>query len=250
MAARMVYVDEIADGRAVATGERARHLSRVVRLQSGEPAEVSDFRSAWKARAATVEPQLVTFELNEELPPEPPRPRIELALAVIKFARFEWAVEKAAELGADAVIPVVAERSDGGLVKAAARRADRWAKIAEEAAQQARRRRPPHVSAPIPLANALAREADARVFFDFDGRLLEPDHVANVQGEGAVLVLAGPEGGWTENETTLAREAGALAVGLGPHVLRAETAAMAGLAIVAQVLRQAAARMEARSPSP
>ena len=249
MAARMIYVDEIADGRASATGERARHLSRVVRLRPGEIVEVSDFDSAWRARAARVEASAVEFELQHELPPEPPRPRIELALAVIKFARFEWAVEKAAELGADAIVPVAAERSDGGLLKAAVRRADRWARIAEEAAQQARRRRPPLVTSPMPLECALAREADMRIFFDFGGRTLEPEDFGGLGGQGAALVLAGPEGGWTDGEVRQASEAGAVAVGLGPHVLRAETAAAVGLAVVAQTLRQAASRME-RSPSP
>ncbi len=246
---RMVYVDEIADGRAAAAGDRARHLSRVARLRAGEVVEVSDFRSAWRARAVRVEARTVEFELEEALQPEPPRPRLVLALSVIKYARFEWALEKAAELGADAVMPVAAQRSDGGLVKAAARRTDRWSKIAEEAAQQARRRRPPLVTAPVPLERALAEEADVRIFFDFDGRTLQPEDLAAAGSEGSGLVLAGPEGGWTDDEARLAREAGALAVSLGPHVLRAETAAAAGLAVVAQAFRQAASRME-RSPSP
>ncbi len=221
-----------------------------MRLRAGEQVELSDFHTAWKARAATVDAKVVTFELEEELPPEPPRPRLELALAVIKFARFEWALEKATELGADAIIPVAAERSDGGLVKAALRRVDRWNKIAEEAAQQARRRHPPPVEAPVSLDRALAREADLRIFFDLGGVTLETQHVAGLSTKGTALVLAGPEGGWTAAEVRLAGEAGGLAIGLGEYVLRAETAAAAGLAVAGQILRQAEARMKSRLPSP
>ena len=162
MALRRVFVDVVADGVAQASGDRAHHLARVVRLREGDQVEVSDLATAWVATVASISGKQVRFTLHDQLPAPTPAPVLDLYLAVIKFPRLEWAIEKATEIGVRSIIPVASEYSDGGLIKAAPKKLDRWRKIVEEAAQQARRLASPHIEQPIPLADALTRPADAR----------------------------------------------------------------------------------------
>lgn len=237
MALRRVFVDSVIDGLAVASGARAHHLARVVRMKEGETVEVSDGAQAWTAVAESISPREVVFKTGELLPASALAARVELHLALIKLPRFEWAVEKATELGVAAIVPVTAERSDGGLLKAAGRRVERWERIVEEAAQQARRLGPPAIESPMGLAEALSRPAAARVFVDFSGEEPSSGVLAGASGAGAVAVLVGPEGGWTEEELALARAAGVASIVLGSHVLRSETAAVAALSIIGHLLR-------------
>lgn len=237
MALRRVFVDSVIDGRAVASGPRAHHLARVARMKAGETVEISDGVEAWTAVAESIDPRQVVFTTIELLPAPPALARLELHLALIKLPRFEWAVEKATELGVSAIVPVAAERSDGGLIKGTAKRIERWQRIAEEAAQQSRRLGPPAIEAPMGLRAALARPAAARVFVDFAGVEPSGGMLAAASGVGAVAVLVGPEGGWTEEERSLARAAGAAPIALGSDVLRSETAAAAALSIIGHLLR-------------
>lgn len=226
MPLRRVFVDSLSNGLAEVRGERAHHLARVARLRPGERVEVSDQKRAWAAEAVEVSDKKVRFRLVEGLPSPPPRSRVELFLAVVKLPRFEWAVEKATELGVDLIAPVAAERSEPGPIQAAAKRRDRLQRIADEAAQQARRLRAPEVLAPISLADALARPADRRLWVDFGGAAIE-----GATADQTVALFVGPEGGWTEEETAQATAAGAEIVSLGPTVLRAETAAVVAAAL-------------------
>jgi 16S rRNA (uracil1498-N3)-methyltransferase len=237
MALRRVFVDSVGGGRGVALGARAHHLARVVRLKAGEAVEISDGAQAWTAVAESISPREVVFRTGEQLPTPAATVRLELHLALIKLPRFEWAVEKATELGVSTIVPVAAERSDGGLVKAAPKRVERWERIAEEAAQQSRRLGPPAIESPMGLAEALSRPAAARVFVDFSGEEPSSGVLAGASGAGAVAVLVGPEGGWTEEELALARAAGATPIALGHNVLRSETAAAAALSIIGHLLR-------------
>jgi 16S rRNA (uracil1498-N3)-methyltransferase len=139
MALSRVFVDSIRAGRAFATDARAHHLARVVRLRQGEQVEVSDGSQACLAVAESINPRSVVCTKLEVVPAIPPTPQVELHLALVKFPRLECAIEKATELGVATIVPVATERRDGSLVKAAARRVERWERIAEEAAQQARR---------------------------------------------------------------------------------------------------------------
>lgn len=237
MALRRVFVDSIRAGRAFATGARAHHLARVVRLRQGEHVEVSDSSQAWLAVAETIDPLSVVFSTLEAIPAIPLAPQVELHLALIKFPRLEWAIEKATELGVAAIVPVAAERSDGSLVKAAARRVERWERIAEEAAQQARRLAAPVIANPISFSDALDRSADVRIFLNFDGQQLTQEALQPVPPTGRVAILVGPEGGWTDSEVVAAQDAGAISIALGSSVLRSETAAIAVVSILGQLLR-------------
>lgn len=232
MALRRVFVDRLEAGRAWATGDRAHHLHRVARLRPGEPVEVSDHERLFRAEVAATSNAEVVFELLDELNPSRPAVAVEAHAAIVKFPRFESALEKSVELGAAAFVPVAASRSEKGLVSAAAKRVERWRKIAEEAAQQSRRLAPPETCDPCGLPEALARPADLRLWLDFSGKPLWRV-LDETPPPARVAVLVGPEGGWDEAEREAARRAGCRPVRLGDAVLRAETAVIAAMAAVA-----------------
>ena len=233
MARRRFFVDEVRDGRAGLAGEDARHLGQVLRAEPGQVCELSDNRAVYLAEIEAVRKDEVRFRILEELAAEEPPLRVTLFLALIKFERFEWAVEKATELGAAAIVPVETARSEKGLERAAAKRTERWRRIARESSQQSRRARLPEIGAPVSLAQALAAPGGWRCFLDESGGapLLTalPEKRAP---EDEVRLLVGPEGGWTDAERESARQAGWTRAWLGPAILRAETAAVAAMAVL------------------
>ena len=137
---------------ATIAGAQAEHLARVLRAQPGMEADVVAGGRVFHAQVAAVASQNeVRFNLAGELQADPALP-VTLVLAIYKFDRMEWAIEKATELGVAAVAPVVARRTEKHLAQAAEKRAERWRRIAHEAAQQARRSDVPLIHDPISLA--------------------------------------------------------------------------------------------------
>lgn len=229
MALRRVFVDVIEGGAAVARGTQAHHLARVARLQVGEQVEISDQETAYRALTESCTPTEVRFRIEGPLRSEPELPRLSVALAIVRFARFEWAVEKLTELGVCSITPLIAARSDAKLVRSAEKRAERWRRIALEAAQQSRRLAAPTVAVPTAFADAVQDCGSGTKLF------AEPDgpSVASVCCGHETTLFVGPEGGWTPQESQLAYEGGFRAASLGRNVLRAETAAVALAAICA-----------------
>src|SRR5216684_7616114 len=135
-------------------GDAAHHLGRVLRAQRGQVYELSDGQRVWLARIEKVSRDRVDFALLEEIPASQPRVEITLLLSVVKFEAFEWAIEKATELGVSTIIPLAAARSEKALVAAAGKRAERWKKILAEASQQSRRVR-------VPVLKTLAQPSQA-----------------------------------------------------------------------------------------
>ena len=217
------------------TGDDARHLARVLRAEPGQRYELSDNHSAYLAEISDISPQRITFRILEPLPAEAPGPAITLFAALIKFDRFEWLVEKATELGVARIVPVSAARAEKGLASAAPKRAERWRKIARESSQQARRVQSPEIAPPAEFSAALTDSSRYRYFLEEQPgaaallRALPPEPARRSQD--AIAIFAGPEGGWTDGERILANDAGWTPVSLGHHILRAETAAIAALAI-------------------
>jgi 16S rRNA (uracil1498-N3)-methyltransferase len=235
MARRRFFVDEVSGGRASLRGEEARHLRDVLRAEAGQRYELADNRRVYLAEIEGVGRDAVSFRVLEELAAEQPPLRLALLLALIKFDRFEWALEKATELGVETVTPVVAARSDKGLDRAAGKRLERWRKIVRESSQQARRARVPGVLPPAAFAEAVGAPRDCGYFFE--ERPGAPPLLAGLPAvrrqSDSVALLVGPEGGWTDAERAIALAAGWQAASLGPLILRAETAAVAGLALLA-----------------
>jgi 16S rRNA (uracil1498-N3)-methyltransferase len=231
--------------RAALTGEQAAHLARVLRAQPGQVFDIVANGFLHRAeitsvRAASAEQDAeVAFTLHEELSSDAALP-IHLLLAVFKFDRFEWAIEKATELGVARITPILARRTEKHLALAAPKRADRWRRIALESSKQSRRTDIPQIADPAPLAAALAREtAPLRILLSETEQSLTLAAALqrasfNLQPATDNLQLAlaiGPEGGWTPEEMSLFTTHNWTHVTLGPRILRAETAAIAAIAI-------------------
>src|ERR1700733_8503728 len=149
MARRRFFVDRVRNGQAEITGESAHHLTRVLRVEAGQKFEISDNKRAWLASVETARKDLVRFSVVEEIAAGPELPQVTLYLALIKFERFEWAVEKGTELGVTRIVPVEAARTERGLFEGARKRVERWQRIAREASEKSRRLRAPALSAPM-----------------------------------------------------------------------------------------------------
>jgi 16S rRNA (uracil1498-N3)-methyltransferase len=239
---RRFFVEGFEGSSAVLAGDAANHLGRVLRAEPGQLYELSDGESVWLARTGKVDRDTIHFTLVERLPVHPAPLRLMLLLAIVKFDRFEWAIEKATELGADEIVPLEAERTEHGLIAAAAKRAARWQRILTESAQQARRVRVPSLGEAAKPKDAFrAVSTDVRLLLSERAgarpmrTLLEPAALqANVNGGSEVptnvAVAIGPEGGWTDAEFSAGAAAGFSEVALGANILRTETAVCAALA--------------------
>lgn len=234
MARRRFFVSAVRNGEAEIAGGQAEHLTRVLRVEAGEQYEISDGRNVYLAQISEARKSRVVFKTLERLPLHSPPVRLHLYAALIKFDRFEWMIEKATELGVERIVPVRAVRSERGLDQAAPKRAERWRRIGVEASQQSRRDRLPEVAELATFEDILNAEARARLACDEEAGappLLDALPKARSRDD-AVAVLIGPEGGWTDAERARFVEAGWSRVTMGPRILRAETAAVAALAIV------------------
>jgi 16S rRNA (uracil1498-N3)-methyltransferase len=238
---RRFFVDEVRSGRAEIAGDDARHLTRVLRVEPGQRYEISDNQRVYLAEIESARKERVIFRTLEPVAAAPETVRLILCAALVKFDHFEWMIEKATELGVAEIVPFEAVRSERGLERAAHKRVERWRRVALEASQQARRARLPEITEPQTLAEVLRRPATYRFALDEDPAappILNalPDRRSP---EESVALLTGPEGGWTSEERAEFRAAGWAPVSLGPLILRAETAAMAGLAVVSAAWQDA-----------
>jgi 16S rRNA (uracil1498-N3)-methyltransferase len=231
LARRRFFVDAVRGGMAELRGEEACHLTRVLRAEAGQRYEISDGKMAYLAEIAEARGPRVVFRVIEPLDTPATPLHITLCAALIKFDRFEWIVEKATELGVERIVPVEAERSGKGLLEASRKRSERWARIARESSQQSRRVRAPEILPAVRFERSLAEEADYRYFLE-EATAPPLLRVLRVLPAGRAALLTGPEGGWTDAERRLAAAAGWQPVSLGPQVLRAETAAMAAIAVL------------------
>jgi 16S rRNA (uracil1498-N3)-methyltransferase len=213
-------------------GDEAHHLTRVLRVEVGHTYEISDGEWLYLAQVDAAHKSLVSFEVKEKHAIPPERCSVTLCLALFKFDAFEWALEKAAELGANVIQPFWCDRSEHGLEKAAPKRAERWQKILLEASQQCRRPLLPRLEPSVKFEQAL-QAASAHCYFCDEERSGAPFEPVI---DDSLALMIGPEGGWTDRERTAAKAAGWQSVSLGPRILRAETAAAAGLAIAANAI--------------
>jgi 16S rRNA (uracil1498-N3)-methyltransferase len=229
---RRWIADQVSGNRAFLTGAHAAHLARVLRARIGQEFDISAGNRVRRGRITSIDLERVELELGEEVP-SPSPPRVTLALAIFKFDRMEWAIEKCAELGASIIVPVIAHRTDPRLASAALKRVERWRRIVRQAVEQSRQVQPPEIPAPIRLEQAIGLPGPRRILLtegEKETTLIEA-LPSDASGTDVVLAL-GPEGGWTEREVEAFRAAGWLPASLGNTILRAETAAIAATAIV------------------
>jgi len=202
-----------------------------LRARIGQEFEVVCGDIVRRGSVATVSEERVEFVLGEEVRTTASVP-ITLMLAVFKFDRMEWAIEKCTELNVTSIVPVIVRRTDKHLVQAAEKRAERWRRIAREASEQARRVAVPEIGEPKKLSGALDVPADLRIVLADTKREAQLNEILHVRPEAESLALAiGPEGGWAQDELQSFKHAGWIAASLGPTILRAETAAIAAMAV-------------------
>lgn len=241
---RRFFVDRFESDSAALTGDAADHLGRVLRAEAGQLYELSDGRCIWLGRIECVAlskqgRSRIEFALVESIPALEPRLQVELLLALVKFDRFEWCLEKATELGATTIVPLAAARTDKPLIAAAPKRRERWERIVLESAQQSRRLRPPHLASAIAPEKAFSASS-AAVTILLSERQDAPSLRTVLAGVGSldektsitVSLAIGPEGGWTDDELAAAHAAGFAEASLGQNILRTETAVLAALAVV------------------
>lgn len=230
---KRVLVPDAAPGRHQLTGERFHHLAVVLRVKPDEPLEVFDGRgSLYPATVVSVEAAHVTLELGTRT--ELPKQRsVTIVQGLPRGEKFELVLQKATELGASAFVPAPAQRSvvklDDGKVEA---KLQRWQRIVEEAARQCGRADTPTVLPPQPLA-AFEAPGVSVLVLDEETRAVRLSSALETLPKDAPLALVvGPEGGLAREEVDALTARGAIAVSLGPLILRTETAALAALAVI------------------
>ncbi|HET7034195.1 MAG TPA: 16S rRNA (uracil(1498)-N(3))-methyltransferase [Thermomicrobiaceae bacterium] len=231
------FVDSpLAPGEVVTlSAEQARQIGAVLRLRpGGQLILFNGDGQNYPARLSALDrlQAAAAIEGAEPAPAYPP-PAITLALAPIKAERFDWAVQKATELGVAAVVPLATERTvvsfQTGRV---GHRVERWRRIAVEAAEQCGRATLPCIEEPQPFESAVRLAAKGPAILLWEDERRTPLAALPFTALPSLWLLVGPEGGFSAAEVALARAAGLTLATLGPLILRAETAAIAAVATV------------------
>ena len=244
MTRRRWIADDWDEHTASLRGEQAAHLIRVLRAQAGMECDMVAGDRVWRAVISGVSGDAVRFTLLSEVEADPALP-VTVLLSIFKFDRMEWIIEKATELGAQRFIPMTARRSEKHLAQAAPGRVERWRRVAREAAKQSRRSDVPVVDDVILLKAAVnirpahpglslllaEQERSKTLYAAMQVGLQQPS-----MERPAVHFAVGPEGGWTAEEEALFTSEGWQSVSLGPRILRAETAGITAMAVIAAML--------------
>lgn len=228
---RVFVPGRIAAGPLTIEGEPARHLSTVLRSRPNDPLLLfSGDGKEWHATIASATKNGTLVQVGEVSRMEAPSPVVlELWAAPVRANRFDWLVEKCAEAGADVIRPVVTEFTQSH--DASAGKVDRWRRIVIEAGEQCGRLFVPVVEPPVPLSRAVESFHGALVYGDPEGPA--PQEAARLlPASGHVALVIGPAGGLSDADTALLTSHGAIGMKFGPHLLRTETAALAGVALL------------------
>jgi 16S rRNA (uracil1498-N3)-methyltransferase len=231
-----VSPEKLQGSRATIDEDAHRHLIKVLRLAPGAAIQVFDGAgTVIEARIESVGKSSVEIVLGERFAVPGPRCAITLLQSLPRGERMDFIVQKTTELGVARIVPVITEF---GMVKPSANQRRRWLTIAREAARQCGRADIPDIADCLALAPALAKFAgkESARFILWEGERTRPFRAALAAGPADVVLLVGPEGGFSHAEVGVANKAGFEPVSIGPRILRAETAAM-----VAVALAQAAA---------
>ena len=237
---RLFVADPLAAGATVALDpSQANYLRNVLRLGPGAPVLVFNGREGeWQATLAEGGKRKLALTVDRLTRAQTPAPDLHCLFAPLKHARLDYMVQKAVEMGASRLQPVLTRHTQVARVNLERMRAN-----AIEAAEQCGILTVPEIATPLPFERLLAARDPARllVFCDEDAEVKDPVAALNAarprQGEPALAVLIGPEGGFTEEErAALLRAPNVVRLALGPRILRADTAAVAALALVNAVL--------------
>ena len=236
MSRRRWIADEVSGNQAALVGDHAHHLARVLRAQIGQGMDLIAGGVVRRGVITSVRDDRIEFELAEEVAASV-LPDVSLLLAIFKFDRLEWAIEKCTELGVRRIVPVIARRTDTHLAAAASKRLERWQRLVQQASEQSRRVDVPEISHPVKLKDAVHQAATLRLLLaEIEKQQSLHDALEANRTSPSLLLAVGPEGGWTEDEIALFTGQGWISTSLGETILRAETAAIAATAIAFSVL--------------
>ncbi len=227
MTRRRWIADEFSGDKAALIGDHADHLVRVLRAQVGQEFDIATGNDVRRGRIVSIVDDRVEFTLGEGLAAFTSS-NITLVLSIFKFDRMEWALEKCTELGVNKIIPVIAQRTEKHLATAAAKRVERWQRIARQASEQSRRTLVPEVVQPVKLRDVLECPGTRIVLAETEQQVMLKDVIPS---DADIALAFGPEGGWAEGELKSFAEAGWVSASLGHTILRAETAVIAATAI-------------------
>ena len=232
MTRRRWIADEVSGDKAALVGQHAEHLSRVLRARVGQEFDIVAGDKVRRGFIITITPERVEFELGDEVLASS-MARVTLVLSIFKFDRMEWAIEKCTELGATRIVPLIARRTEAHLGAAASKRVERWRRLALQAAEQSRRASSPELSEPLKLKDAVALTGTMRIVLsETESEVSLKEALGSHSSDGGMVLALGPEGGWTNDELKLFQDAGWISASLGNTTLRAETAAIAAMAVV------------------
>ena len=233
------FVDRanISGDTAVLSGTEAGHMLRSLRLRTGDSFYAFDEDgNRYRMRILEATSRSLRAEVLETFPPEPP-PKVAVTLMVglPKADKMDFILEKATELGCPRVVPFRSSRTIPRFdPRDAKKRLLRWERVALAAAKQCGSGRFPEISPMLPYPEALRAvdAADGKVlFYEGEGRFGLKMVLSGFRNVSRVALLIGPEGGFSEDEVRDAEKAGFLRAGLGPRILRVETAAVAALSM-------------------
>lgn len=216
----------------------ANHIKNVLRMNPGDEIWLFDGNGyEFKARISDVANNAVTVEIIDRFfcPADPPI-RLTVGQAILKHKKLDTTLRQLTELGIHGWMPVNTERSVSKIDKKnEAAKTDRWQTIVKESVKQCRRGMIPNIYPPVSFSKALllGERHDINIIFsDKNGESLDRIKTRTHRPEAAIFMLLGPEGGFTRQEIELAREHGFISAGLGPRILKADTATVAACAIV------------------
>lgn len=217
------------------SGEDARHLLRVLRATAGDTVELCDGQGAChRADIISVSKENVFCRLTEPLRNNETNLRVDLAFSLLKGEKTDFVLQKATEAGVAGFLPFVSERTVARPVNKGDSRRERWEKVARAAAAQSKRAIIPQVAAPFNWAELLEKiPAYHRAVLFWEAAADKPLSaiLRGIPANGSILLITGPEGGFSGSEVRLAEDKGAYAATLGPRILRAETAALVAVVV-------------------
>jgi 16S rRNA (uracil1498-N3)-methyltransferase len=241
-----IYLPAVQGNEISITSEKARYLTTVLRCKSGDDLLILDGTgNCYRTVIAKADKKEVIAEVLERFPFDLESPvNIVLVQSLLKGEKMDMVVQKTTELGVKEIIPVITERSQ----LRETRKTGRWQKIAEEASRQSGRTLVPLVREPVEFRSLIEtmgrqgqettdqREPKGFIFYEEEGEGLSQAVLTTCAQASSVFVVIGPEGGLTKPEVEAAKEQGLRVVSLGRRILRAETAAIAAVALVQHLL--------------
>lgn len=220
------YIARSAEAFTIPVGALHRQITTVLRMKVGDPiALLPNDGTEIDGRITDITPRAIMGVIAGSSVPTPLLPEVTVCAALLKRENFELVLQKCTEIGATAFIPLLTDRT----IKKITAVPERWQAIVREASEQSGRVRLPVIHEPMTFAKAIGHTDGMRriVLHEGDGSTLP-----ETKKEDVVALFVGPEGGFTEHELAVARDAKSHVVHLGTTVLRAETAAIAGLTLL------------------